>query len=98
MGFFNNLKISAKLLTGFIIVALIAGVVGVIGLVNLNNIAKEDTLLYEENTLGVDYAGNASIYYQRVRYNALKMTTVKDIGQRDDCIKKISEYILYNIL
>lgn len=92
MQWFYNLKIAAKLIIGFLVVALIAGVVGVIGLTNLNSIRKADKLLYEENTLGVDYAGNAAVFYQRVRFNALQMTIVDDISKRDESINKIKDY------
>lgn len=92
MKWFYNLNIAAKLILGFAIVALIAGVVGVIGLMNLNTISKADKLLYEENTLGLNYAGNAAVYYQRIRFNSVKMITVDDASQRDACINNIKNY------
>jgi methyl-accepting chemotaxis protein len=92
MKWFYNLKIAVKLIISFLIVAALAGAVGVVGLININTINNADTLLYEENTLGLDYAGNASILFQRIRYNALKMTYSTDISQRDDCINQIKDY------
>lgn len=92
MQWFYNLKIAAKLIFGFIIVALIAGVVGAVGLINLNNISEADMLLYEENTLGLNYAGNAAIYYQRIRFNAVKMMAVDDVSQQEACINNIKDY------
>jgi methyl-accepting chemotaxis protein len=62
MNWFYNLKISAKLIIGFLLVAIIAGIVGIVGLVNINNISEADALLYEENTLGIEYIGIASVY------------------------------------
>ena len=53
MRWFYNLKISAKLIIGFLFVAMIAGVVGVVALVNINNMSQADVLMYEENTLGL---------------------------------------------
>lgn len=81
-----------KLVISFLIVALIAGVVGIVGLINPSNIEKADKLLYEENTLGLDYAGNAAVYYQRIRFNAVKMLLVDDNSQKDSCIANISDY------
>jgi len=92
MKWFLNMKISAKLITGFLIVALLAGVVGAIGLQSINTISSADKLLFEENTLGVLYAGNAAVYYQRIRFNALKMTMVDDIAERDGFIAEVEEY------
>ena len=45
---FNNLSIKMKLLTGFIVVAIIAGVVGYIGISNIKTIDDADTELYQK--------------------------------------------------
>lgn len=92
MQWFYNMKIAAKLISGFVIVALIAGIVGVIGLVNLNSISEADKLLYEENTLGLNYAGKAAIYYQRIRFNAVRLTVVDDENKKDTYINNIKDY------
>lgn len=92
MKWFYNMKISAKLLTGFILVALIAGIVGMVGINNINNMSESDTILYEENTLGIDYMGDASVYFQRIRYNAVKMLVVNDETQFNTCISNIEKY------
>lgn len=91
MKWFLNLKIAAKLISSFIIVALIAGIVGVIGLININTINQADTMLYTNNTKGIEIVGNACIYYQRVRYNLLKMMLV-DEEEANECITKIETY------
>lgn len=93
MKWFYNLKISAKLITGFIIVALIAALVGVVAISNLNEISKSDAALYEENTLGIDYAGKAATYFQRVRFNLVKMLIVEDITDFNTCTSNIENYI-----
>lgn len=92
MKWFYNLKIAVKLILAFIIVALIAGVVGIIGLMNLNSMSEADRLLYEENTLGLNYAGNAALYYQRIRFNGVKLIAVSDANQRQICIDEIENY------
>jgi methyl-accepting chemotaxis protein len=64
MNWFYNLKISLKLIIGFMTVAVIAGVIGVIGVVgvyNIKTINHADTELYEENALGLEYARNAAV-------------------------------------
>ncbi len=40
MSWFYNLKIATKLITGFIVVALIAGAVGFTGISNINKIGS----------------------------------------------------------
>lgn len=92
MKWFANIKIGTKMIAGFLIVAVIAGIVGVVGIVNLDNMANASTQLYEENTLGLNYTGNAGIFYQRIRYNAVKMMIVENNSDLEDCINNIKEY------
>jgi methyl-accepting chemotaxis protein len=92
MKWFLNLKIAVKLISSFILVALIAGVVGVIGLININRINEEDTQLFVENTLGIKTIGEADIAYQRLRYNTAKI--IMDPQNKDAYIEKIDQYIV----
>ncbi|MGX8702556.1 methyl-accepting chemotaxis protein [Caproiciproducens sp.] len=90
---FVNFKIATKLIIGFLIVACIASVVGVVGLVNINTLAETDKVLYEGNTLGIVYAGNANTYYQRLRYNVAEMLLLEDNTQKDAYIGKMNDFI-----
>lgn len=90
MKHFMNLKISAKLIIGFILVALIAGVVGITGLFFIRSINKADTQLYEDNTSGINMVANADVYYQRIRLNMYKI--ILDTSTQEDGIKKINSY------
>ena len=93
MKWFANFRITTKLLIGFLIVAVIAGVVGIVGLLNISRIDEADTLLYEENTLGVVYSGNASAYYQRLKYNIAEFILLKDDSLIESYIEKFNDYI-----
>ena len=77
MRLYKNSKISIKLISAFIIVALIAGVVGGVGLVGMETISRADQQLYQENTLGLSSIGNAGLCFQRSRYNAAKAILVQ---------------------
>ena len=66
---FNNLSIKVKLLTGFIIVAIIAGVVGYIGMSNIKTIDDADTKLYEKMTVPLGQIIDMTTLYQRMRVN-----------------------------
>ena len=92
MKWFLNMKIAAKLILGFLIVAIIAGVVGGIGLINLNKMASADRQLYEINVLGLQYSGEAAEYFQRIRFNAVKMITIEDLAEQDKSINNIINY------
>ncbi len=91
MKLFKRLGTGVKLISAFIIVALIAGVIGFMGIMNLSAVNERDTALYEENTMGIAECGTATAYYQRVRFNALKMT-VTDEEVCKSCIDNINSY------
>ena len=70
MNWFTNMKIGAKLILGFIVVAIIAGVVGVVGIINLKTMDKNDIVLYENITVPIADAAQMATLFQQVRvYN-----------------------------
>jgi methyl-accepting chemotaxis protein len=91
MRWYNNLKIAVKLIMGFLVVAIIAAVVGIVGLKNIYTIDDGSTLLFNKNALGIAYAGDSSSTFQRLRYNALKLTTVETEAEKTECIDTIDE-------
>ncbi len=91
MKWYINLKIAAKLILGFLVVAIIAAVVGMVGLVNIYQINEADTLLFKRDTLGIAYAGDSNASFERLRYNALKLVTVETVEEEEECITKIEE-------
>ena len=78
MKWFKNLKIAAKLIVGFLIVAVLAVAVGCVGILNILNIKNSDTQLYNEDTLGLQYAGDAAVEFMQIRYNSLKLIYAED--------------------
>ncbi len=93
MKWYLNLSIAVKLIISFLVVACIGAAIGGIGLVNINNIVKDDKLLYEENTLGIQYIGEAHALYQRLRYNAVEAMLLKDDSQKDTYVTKLNNFI-----
>ncbi|RKP49890.1 HAMP domain-containing protein [Cohnella endophytica] len=69
MRWFSNLKISMKLISSFVLVALIAGVVGIIGIMNLKKIDTNYTDLYINYGVASNDIGKISTLYQRSRVN-----------------------------
>lgn len=67
MSWFYNLKISAKLLTGFIFVAFIAAIIGSVGVYYIKTIAEQDTELYQLNMVPTVQAANISDAYLKTR-------------------------------
>ena len=57
LRWFNNLKISSKLLTGFLLVCMVGGVAGLVGIVNIRKIGQADAYLYESVTVPATQLG-----------------------------------------
>ena len=89
MNWFNNLRISVKLLSGFILVAVIAGVVGAIGIIDLKALDKSDTELYEKMTVPCSQMGAISTAFQRMRVNSRDMIIAQDAAAIQSNIDKI---------
>jgi len=96
MKWFENIKISKKLIVGFLLVAILAAVVGVVGVFNINSIRQSDTQLYQEDTMGLQYAGDAGVTFQQIRYNCLKIvyldkTETSSIKETAEAIEEYSD-------
>ncbi|MBV8626126.1 MAG: MCP four helix bundle domain-containing protein [Herbaspirillum sp.] len=61
MNWFANLKVSSKLVGGFLIVALIGAVIGTIGILKAGQINDMATQMYEKEVLGLRHAAQANI-------------------------------------
>lgn len=90
MQWFCNLKISVKLIIGFILVAMIAGVVGVTGIMNIKSIKNDYIFMYKENTVPLGYMEKAAVSFQRMRVNLIYVIA-SDSGF-DTYIEKIKNY------
>jgi len=83
MGWYRNMKIATKLLTGFICVALIAGVIGAGSIISMNNMKENDRILYENMTEPISYAGEVQALYISIRVLCRDMvfkSTIADIN------------------
>lgn len=90
MKWFYNLKISAKLLTGFVVIALIAGVVGVFGIVRLITIDNNYSAMYENNTKPLGNLAIVGMQFQRTRIYVRNV--VLDNGNAKEYIDNIEEF------
>jgi methyl-accepting chemotaxis protein len=79
MQWFLDLKISTKLISGFILVALIAATIGALGITNLKAIAESDTEMYQNMTVPIADLGDISTNFQRMRVNMLELVNEKTI-------------------
>jgi methyl-accepting chemotaxis protein len=61
------MKLSTKLVGGFVGIALLTAVVGLVGTVAIGSIQKADTELYEANTVPLVHTGNLKQDFQKMR-------------------------------
>lgn len=73
LKWFNNFKISAKLLTGFIIVALFIGAIGVFSVTNLNKIVNNDSNMFNEHTMGLATVSDINKNFLKIRITIRSM-------------------------
>jgi len=69
MKWFDDLKIGAKLLASFMIVATMAAVIGFIGITKIRTVAKSGEELYAVNTIPILQLSEISTAYNRIRIN-----------------------------
>ena len=61
MNWLNNMKVSLKLIGGFLIVAVIGGTIGIVGIIKAGHINDMATAMYERETVGLRHAAEANI-------------------------------------
>ena len=91
MNFFYNLKISAKIVIGFLIVTILTAAVGIVGVVNLNSVNSNSKKLYEENTVPLGNGGKLQNDFLKIRVNVRQMllVNVDDRSQYKDTINSL---------
>ncbi|GBF35108.1 methyl-accepting chemotaxis protein I [Desulfocucumis palustris] len=91
MKWYYNLKIAVKLLTGFVIVALIAGVIGFIGIKNIHSLNLQNKYMYENVSLPIEHLDELSTSFQRIRVNLAEMVLVNTPGEIQQHMESIAE-------
>lgn len=91
MKWYYNMKISMKLILGFIMVALIAGAVGVVGIVNIYNINNDYSEMYKDFGIAIGDIGEVSTLYQQTRVNLRDLVLDKGTD-RTNYINNLKEY------
>ncbi|MDD2733531.1 MAG: MCP four helix bundle domain-containing protein [Desulfuromonadaceae bacterium] len=91
MSWYYNLKISVKLLSAFIVVALLAGIIGYVGVTKLNQISTADTMLYEKGTVPIGQLADFSISFQRIRVNIRDIIAATDLEEKKKYAGRITD-------
>lgn len=90
MDWFYNMKIGTKLLSGFVLVALIAGIIGWVGVSNMRGIAAKDTMMYKNMLVPITQLGGISTAFQRVRVNLAKVLLSKSAADKEKYREQIT--------
>lgn len=88
---FGDLKIAKKITYTVLVMAIISAIVGITGIVFIEKINQSSTVLYEENTLGLQYLGSAYANFNDLRYITLKLTTGVSAAEKDSYVSKIND-------
>ncbi|NJN96384.1 MAG: methyl-accepting chemotaxis protein, partial [Anaerolineales bacterium] len=89
MNALNDIRLSVKLIAGFILVAVIAAIVGIVGIVNLRTLEQADTRLYERMTIPISQLADMATKFQRVRVNLRDVILAEDNQERQENIETI---------
>lgn len=93
MKWFNNLKMSKKLIPAFISIALFIALVGACGIINMQTINKNAKNMYEQNLLSVEQINKIKQDTLEIRYDLLKISNQGNKeNQNSGLEKEISDY------
>ena len=96
MQWYYNLKIGTKLIVGFVLIAAIAAAVGWVGITEMQNIADDDTMLYEEAAVPLSQLQKISVAFQKERINlrdALNSNNKQEIEKYSRTIEELNTNI-----
>ena len=100
MKWFRNMKISAKLITAFLLIALIAGGVGVFGIISLTNVNTSSDNLFINYGNSQGYLGYVLGEFQKQRSLYRDAVLEKDMAaaaQVQEAIPETDENMLHNL-
>jgi len=91
MQWFNNIKIGTKLISGFIMVALIATIIGLVGIIQMKKMDDNGAKMYEKVTVPISDLADISTAFQRVRINLRELVDTNDKQEKTQIIETIKK-------
>lgn len=83
--YFENLKISAKLMVSFLLVALLGTVIGVVGIFNMISMNNSQQDTYDYQTMGIVYCSGAENSFSELRISLCKLYIYYDTDREKYC-------------
>jgi methyl-accepting chemotaxis protein len=96
MLWFRNLKISAKLLLSFMLLAFVAGVIGYVGIAEISKVASADNRLYEKMTIPITQLADLNRAFLGIRTGVRDLMLARspeEYRQYQDNLKKLEHDI-----
>lgn len=90
MKWYYNMKLGTKMITGFLIVALIAGAIGLVGIINIREIEELGTKMYEMMTQPLGEMVVIVSSYQRMQNDIRDIILAESQGEIDDYKNRIA--------
>ncbi len=91
MRWFKNRRLSVKIITGFLIIAIIVAFVGAAGLYNISLLNTNNKMMYEENAVSLQKLAELSQLFQRTRVIARDIILLDSQEDKKSEIQNISE-------
>ena len=91
MNVLNNMKTSVKLISSFLIIAILTAVVGGVGIYYLNKIDTADTYLYENYAVPLGQLVHLTEAFQRTRVNLRDLILAKNDAEAQGYVDTLQE-------
>ncbi|OPJ57803.1 methyl-accepting chemotaxis protein [Clostridium oryzae] len=88
MKWFNNLKMSRKLMSAFIIIAMFIVIVGIMGMTNMQKIYSSGVRMHDYNFESVKQVYEIRQNIADIRYDIIKLVYQHNINNQDDSLKE----------
>jgi methyl-accepting chemotaxis protein len=92
MRWYYNLKISAKLLLAFCLMATITLIVGYVGISDLTNLEKDYSNMYSHNTIPIAKFGDVQQAFHRIRVNVRDAIYAANETEAADKVERINMF------
>jgi len=91
MKWFRELKIGAKLILSFSLIALFAAIIGIIGAVNLRSIDLSYSEVWNNNAIPISIMADVLQHYQNVRLNSVKIVFENEKTKIESMLHEMDE-------
>lgn len=88
MNCFKNLKIAQKLISAFMIIAILIGLVGFVGIYNMNTVNSNAVTMHDYNFETIKYLTTIKQNYADMRADLLELVYGKDKYEKKDALGK----------